>query len=61
MKIKERKKEKKKRFTVSEPEEIFGQPEYEECPRDKRHCTGLAERLSSDLFQQRCTKASPPI
>lgn len=42
----------KKQFTVSTPEKIFSQLECEECPRDKRHCTGLAKRLASDLFDK---------
>jgi len=36
---------------VSPLHKIFGQPEFEEWPRDKRNCAGLAEILCSELFQ----------
>jgi hypothetical protein len=40
---------------------FFGLLESEECPRDTRHCAGLAERFGSNLYQQSHTKAGPTI
>jgi hypothetical protein len=46
---------------VSPLHKIFGKPESEEWPRDKRQCAELAESLYSELFQQTQTEAGPMV